>query len=328
MTGIAGNLARGAALLLGVLWLAAAPDTAAQGYPARPVRLVVPFAAGGPTDVVARLIGQKLSERLGQQFIVENRPGAGGNIGMGLVAKAPPDGYTLLVASTSIAVNPSLYANAPYDPFKDFAPITCAADAPNVLTVHPSLPATTVAELIALVKSNPGRYSMATSGMGTTPHLAGELFRTTLGLDLVNAPFGGSNPALASTVQGQTPIAITSMGGTTELIKGGQLRALAVLAAKRSAALPDVPTMAEAGVRDQESDTLAGFLAPAGTPREIIDRLHREIAGIAGQPEIRQQLEQLGFDTVANTPAEFAAMIRVEVDKWGKLIRAVNIKVE
>jgi tripartite-type tricarboxylate transporter receptor subunit TctC len=325
MTWIAGKLGRLGTLLLGLGWAVAA---AAQSYPERPVRLIVPFAAGGPTDVVARLVGQKLSERLGQQFIVENRPGAGGNIAMGLAAKAAPDGYTLLVASTSIAVNPSLYANAPYDPFKDFAPITCAADAPNVLTVHPALPARSVEALIALVTANPGRYSMATSGVGTTPHLAGELFRTALGLDLVNVPFGGGSPALASTMQGQTPIAITSMGGTTELIKGGQLRALAVLATKRSRTLPDVPTMSEAGVRNQESDTMAAFLAPAGTPPAIIDRLHRTIAAAAAEPELRQQLEQQGFETVANTPAEFAAMLRREVDKWGALIRAANIKVE
>jgi tripartite-type tricarboxylate transporter receptor subunit TctC len=329
MRRVARHVAWGAALVIAGLWAgAAARDAAAQAYPVRPVRLIVPFAAGGPTDVIARVIGQKLSERLGQQFVVENRPGAGGNIAMGLAAKAPPDGYTLLVASTSLAVNPSLYANAPYDPFKDFAPITCAADAPNVLTVHPALPAASVAELIALLKANPGRYSMATSGMGTTPHLAGELFRTTFGLDLVNVPFGGGNPALASTMQGQTPIAITSMGGTTELIKGGQLRALAVLAAKRAAALPDVPTMAEAGVPDQESDTMAGFLAPAATSREIVDLLHRAIARVLEPPEVRQQLEQLGFDTVANTPDEFAAMIRAEVAKWGRVIRAANIKVE
>jgi tripartite-type tricarboxylate transporter receptor subunit TctC len=317
-----------AALMSGVLAVCLAGEAQAQAYPQRAVKVIVPFAAGGPTDVTARVVGQRLSEKLGQQFVVENRPGAGGNIGISAVAKSPPDGYTLLAVSSAYVVNTSLYPNAPYDAFKDFAPITLAVDAPNILSVNPSFPAKTVAELIAHVKANPGKYSMATSGIGTTPHLAGELFRTSLKLDLVNAPFNGAAPALQSMLQGQTPIGITSMGNSTELFKSGQLRPLAVLAAKRAAVLPDVPASAEAGLPGQESNTLQSFLAPAGTPREIVATLHREIVAALAIPEVRGQFEGMGFVVVANTPEQFGEIIKADVARWGKLIKDQNIKVE
>ena len=221
------------------------------GYPDHPVKIIVPFAAGGPTDVMARLIAQKLSENLQQQFYVENHPGAGGNIGMTMVARAAADGYTILVASSSYPVNPSLYAHNPYDAFKDFAPVTLAAASPNILVVNPSLAAKSVKELVALVAANPGKYAFANPGIGTTPQLAAELFKLTYKLDATSVPFGGAGPAVQSAVAGQTPIALTALPPTAPQVASGNLRGLAVTSAKRSAALPDVPTMAEAGVPGQ-----------------------------------------------------------------------------
>ncbi len=315
-----------ALLAAGAVW--SQSPSSAQAWPARPVRMIVPFAPGGPTDVMARILAQKLSESLGQQFIVENRAGAGGNIGMGVAAKSPADGYTILVASSSYVVNPSLYAKSPYDPYKDFAPVTVAAASPNVLVVHPSIPAKSVKELVALVKANPGKYNFASPGTGTTPHLSGELFRLSLGLDLVHVPFNGAGPAIASTVGGQTPITFTALPPASQHVKNGTLRALAVTSSKRSQALPDVPTMAEADVHGQEAETMQGVLVPAGTPREIIDRLQREIVRIVALPEVKERLVALGFDSVANTPEEFAAYIKAEVAKWARVIREANIKVE
>jgi tripartite-type tricarboxylate transporter receptor subunit TctC len=274
----------------------------------------------------ARLIAQKLSENLGQQFYVENQAGAGGNIGMGNAAKSAADGYTILVVSSSFVVNPSLYARIPYDPFKDFAPVTLAAASPNVLVVHPSESAKTVKELIAQIKANPSKYNYAMPGAGTTPHLSGELFRLTLGLDIVAVPFTGAGPAIQSAVAGHTPIAFTALPPAAPQVKDGKLRALAVTSQKRSAALPDVPTMAEAGLADQEADTMQGILVPAGTPKEIVDLLHREIVKIIALPDIQARMAQLGFEPVANTPAEFSERIKAEIAKWGKVIRDAKIK--
>lgn len=298
----------------------------AQNYPTRRVRIIVPFAPAGPTDVFARLLIQKLSENLGQQFYVENLVGAGGNIGMGSAARAAPDGYTILFVSTSYIVNPSLYDNIPYDPFNDFAPVTLAAVSPNVLTVHPSFPAKDVRELIAHVKASPGKYSFASAGLGTTPHLSGELFKRSQGLDLVHVPFNGSAPAIQSVVGGHTPIAFTVLTPAVPQIKEGKLRALAVTTPQRSPALPEVPTLAEAGLPDQEADTMQGILVPAGTPRAIIDLLQREIVTVMSLPEVKERMGALGFETVAGTPEEFAARIKVEIPKWAKVIRDANIK--
>jgi tripartite-type tricarboxylate transporter receptor subunit TctC len=300
----------------------------AQAWPSKPVRMVVPFAPGGPTDVMARILAQKLSEGLGQQFVVENRAGAGGNIGMGIVAKATPDGYTVLVASSSYVVNPSLYAKAGYDPFKDFAPVTVAAASPNVLVVHPSVPVKSLQELVALVRANPGKHNYAQPGTGTTPHLSGELFRLTFKLDIVNVPFNGAGPAVASAVGNQTPIAVVALPPAAPHIRSGALRALAVTSAKRVPTLPEVPTMAEAGAPDQEAETMQGVLMPAGTPRDIVDRLQREIVRVVALPEVKERLAALGFEAVANTPEEFAGYIRSEVSKWAKVIREANIKVD
>lgn len=304
--------------------IGAAPALAA-GYPEKPVKIVVPFAPAGPTDVMARLIAQKLSENLKQQFYIENKAGAGGNLGAMQVAKSAPDGYTLLVASSSYVVNPSLYANNPYDPFKDFTPITLAAASPNILTVHSDVPVKTVKELIALVKANPGKYSIANPGVGTTPQLAAELFKLELKLDATSVPFNGAGPAIQSAVGGHTPIAFTALPPTAPQVQSGKLRGLAVTSAKRSSALPDVPTMTEAGVAGQESETMQGIFAPAGTPKEIVDLLNREIAKVMAMPDVKAKCAQLGFDVVANKPDEFTAYIKKEVAKWGKVIKDAKI---
>jgi tripartite-type tricarboxylate transporter receptor subunit TctC len=289
------------------------------------VRVIVPFAAGGPTDVMARLVAQKLSESLKQQFYVENRPGAGGNIGMMVAARATPDGYTLLVASSSFVVNPSLYAKNPFDVFKDFAPITLAAASPNILVVNASFPAKSVKELIDVIKKDPGKYSIANPGIGTTPQLAAELFKLTLKLDATSVPFGGAGPAIQSAVAGHTPIALTALPPTSPQVQAGTLRGLAVTSDKRSSALPDVPTMAEAGVQDQESETMQGILAPAGTPKEIIDLLNKEVAKIMAMSDVKEKCAQLGFDAVADSPEQFSAYIKKEVEKWGRVIKDAKI---
>jgi len=312
----------GAALLATLAGVA--PANAA--YPDKPVKVVVPFAPAGPTDVMARLIAQKLSESLKQQFYIENHPGAGGNIGMMIVAKAPADGYTLLVASSSYVVNPSLYARNPYDPYKDFAPITLAAASPNVFAVHPDLPVKTLKDLIDLVKANPAKHSMANPGVGTTPQLAGELLKLTAKLDLTSVPFGGAGPAIQSGVAGHTPIVVSAIPPAAPQLQGGKLRALAITGAKRSAAFPDVPTMAEAGFKDQESETMQGIFAPAGTPKEIVDLLNREIVKIMALPDVKEKCAQIGFDVVANKPDEFAGYIKKEVAKWDKVIADAKIE--
>jgi tripartite-type tricarboxylate transporter receptor subunit TctC len=300
----------------------------AQTYPAHPVRVIVPFSAGGPTDVFARVIALNLSRVMGQQFYVENQPGAGGNLGMGAGAHAAPDGYALTVVSTSFVVNPSLYAKIPYDPLKDFAPVTLAAASPNVLVIHPSIPTTTVAELIAFLKKNPRKYSIAHPGIGTTSQLSGEMFKSSQDLDLVSVPFNGSAPAIQSVLAGHTPVAFTVLTPVVPLLQESRLRALAVTTAKRSPALPDVPTLAEAGLPGQESDTMQGVLVPASTPRPIIARLHNEIGNAISEPAVAHRLAAMGFETIVSTPDEFAARIRSDIPKWAKVIQTANIRVE
>jgi tripartite-type tricarboxylate transporter receptor subunit TctC len=298
---------------------------AAAEYPEHPVKVIVPFAAGGPTDVMARLVAQKLADSLKQPFYVENRPGAGGNIGMAEVARAKADGYTLLVASSSYVVNPSLYAKAPYDPYKDFAPITLAAASPNILVVNSSFPAKSVKELVEVLQKEPGKYTIANPGIGTTPQLAAELFKLTFKLDQTSVPFGGAAPAIQSAIAGHTPIAFSALPPTAPQVKSGGLRGLAVTSAKRSAALPDVPTMAEAGVQGQESETMQGIFAPGGTPKPVVDLLNREIAKIMAMPDVKEKCDQLGFDPVANSPEQFAGYVKSEVEKWGKVIKDAKI---
>jgi tripartite-type tricarboxylate transporter receptor subunit TctC len=311
-----------------VVLVLSAASSFAQTYPNKPVRVVVGFAAGGPTDVVARIVAQKLSENLAQQFYVENVGGAGSNTASAQVAKAAPDGYTLLAISTGFMVNMSLYAKVPYDAVKDFAPVTLIAYSPNVVSVHPSVPAKTVPELRDLVKANPGKYSFAGPGTGSTPHLSGELFRLSFGLDFPHVPFTGAGPAIQSTLGGHTPVAFSALPPAVPHAKDGKLRVLGVAAEKRVPALPDVPTFTEQGITGQDADTLTGLVVPAGTPKEIVDLLQREIAKIVALPDVKQRLEALGFIAVANKPDEFAVRIKSEIAKWGKVVQDAKLKVE
>jgi tripartite-type tricarboxylate transporter receptor subunit TctC len=318
------------AIVLGFAALVAAEASVAQTsvYPNLPVKMVAPFAPGGPVDVVARVLAPKLSEGLGQQFYVENHPGGSGNIGTALVAKAPPDGYTVLVISSTLVVNPSLFAKLGFDTTADLAPVSLVGVSPQVLLVHPSVPAASVKELIAWVKASPGQHSYAHAGLGTPGYLAGEMFKQAFGLDLVAVAFNGGGPAITSTIGGHTPILFTSISTAGGHIKQGTVRALAVTSARRSPALPDVPTLAEAGAAGQESEIILGVLVPGATPQEVIDRLHREIVRIVALPDVGGRLSALGFEPIASTPQEFADRIKWEIDKWAKVIRAADIKVQ
>jgi len=320
-----GFLARAA----GVAMLPAVSRLAwAQTYPTRPVRIIVPFAPSGTTDILARLIAQKLSERLGKQFYVENLPGASGNTGTGQAARAAPDGYTILFAFSSYVVNPTLFDKIPYNPDKDFEPVTLAVASTTVLSVNPSVPARTVRELVDLIRANPGKFNFASPGAGTQAHLAGEQMRTSLALDLVHVPYNGSGPSTAAVVAGHNPIGFSTIAPVAPHIEAGTLRALAVTSKTRSEMLPDVPTMAEAGYPDIQGDGWVGVLVPARTPKDIVTLLHDEIAKVIALPDIKERLTMIGFDPVASTPEEFAARIRVEIELWGKVIRASNIRVQ
>ncbi|MCC6781162.1 MAG: tripartite tricarboxylate transporter substrate binding protein [Hyphomicrobiales bacterium] len=314
----------GTVLLLPLL----AGAACAQSYPSRSIRLIVPFAAGGPTDVIARVVAQKLSDMWGHQVVTENIPGAGGNTGVNMVARASADGYTILVVSTGFMVNPSMYARIAYDPIKDFDPITLVAASPNIVVVNPEVPAKTLRALVDLVRSNPGKYSFAHPAIGSTPHLAGELLKLKYQLDLVVVPFTGAALAINSTIGGHTPIAVTALPPAISNVRDGRLRGLAVLAKQRAAALPDVPTNAEAGAPDLESDTLTGIVAPAGTPREIIDRWRNDTATAVASADVKQRLETLGFAPVADTPEEFGQRLKLEIGKWSKVVRDANIRAE
>ena len=301
---------------------------AQTGYPNRPVRVIVPFAPGGPSDAIARLLMQKFSENLGQQFYIENHAGGGGNLGTALAARATPDGYTILVASSSFMINPGLYAKVPYDPYNDFDPVTEIATTPNVLVVHPSVPVKTVRELIDFVRASSGKSSYANPGTGTPSHLSGEMFKLALKIDMVAVPFQGGGPMIQSVIGNHTPIAFSSMPPAAPQIREGRIRALAVTSAKRSVAVPDVPTMAEAGVPDQEGDTPQGILVPKGAPKEVIDLLHRETVKVIALADVQQKLAAIGFEPIGSTPAEFTTRIKTEVPKWAKVIRDANIKLE
>jgi tripartite-type tricarboxylate transporter receptor subunit TctC len=305
--------------------LIAAPAWAA-GYPDHPVKIVVPFAAGGPTDVMARLLGQKLSEKLGQQFYIENLPGAGGNIGTGNVARSAGDGYTILVASSSYVVNPSLYKNCPYDAFKDFIPVTLAAITPNILIVNPSVEAKTAKDFIALIKATPGKVTFASPGLGTTPDLASDLFKVTYKLDFAIAPYKGGSPAAQAVLANEVQASFVAMTPTTQLVKTGKLRGLAVTTKKRSSALPEVPTLAEAGITGQDSETMQGIFVPKGTPQAIVDTLQKEIAAIVAAPDVKAKMIPLGFEPEGISSAEFAAYVKAEVAKWKKVIADAKIK--
>jgi len=303
-------------------------SASAQAYPARPVRVVVPYAPGGPTDAITRLLTQKMSEHLGRQFYVENIGGGGGNIAMGRVAKTAPDGYTLLMINPSYVVNPTLYGKVPYDFEKDFDLVSLAVLTTLVITIHPSVPAHSMKELVALIKANPGKYSYASPGTGTPGHLVGETFRLSLGLDLVHVPFNSAGLAVGSNVAGHTPICFASPSPAAAQVIEGKLRGLAVTSRARSRALPDLPTTAELGYPDIAGDNWQGIVVPAGTPKQIIDLVYREIVRIMALPDIRERLDVLGFEPVASTPAEFADHCKAEFAKWAKVIQASNIKVQ
>lgn len=304
------------------------PIAGAQTYPDRPVRMVVPYAPGGPTDVVTRIIARHLSDRVGRQFFVENIGGGGGNIAMGRVAKAAPDGYTLLMVNPSYVVNPTLYNETPYQFEKDFDPVSLAVLTTLVIAVHPSVPAQSLKELVAVIKSSPGKYSYASPGTGTPGHLVGETFRLSLGLDLVHVPFNSAGLAVGSTVGGHTQICFASPTPAGQQVIDGKLRGLAVTSKTRSGTLPDVPTTAEAGYPAIAGDNWQGFVVPAGTPTEIIAFLHQELIAIMKLPEVKERLAALGFEPVAGTPEEFARHTRTEFDKWAKVIRDSNIKAQ
>ena len=317
------HLAAGAAVLPALPRIAGA-----QAYPTRPVRVIVPYAPGGPTDVLGRLIAQKLSEQLGRQFFVENIGGAGGNIGMGRAARADRDGYTIVIVAAPLAINPSLYDAIPFDPIKDFDPITLAVSTTTVLTVHPSVPAQTTRDLVALIRANPGKYSFASPGTGTPSHLLGELFRLSLKLDLVHVPFNSGGLAIGSNLAGHTPLSFGTPPPALPHLKEGKLRALAITSKARVPTLPDVPTMAEAGYPDVEGESWFGVAVPGGTPKEIVNLLNREIVKIMALPDIKERVATLGFDSIASSPEEFSARIRTDTEKWGKVIRAAGIKPE
>ena len=321
---------RALALAAAALALAAAPLAAAQTpYPGKPVRLVVPFPAGGTTDILARAAAQKLSEAWGQQVIVDNRPGAGGNIGAELVAKAAPDGYTLLMGTVGThAINASLYSKLPYDPVKDFAPVILVAGVPNVLVVNPSLPVNSVPELIAYAKANPGALNFASSGSGTSIHLSGELFKTLTGVQMTHVPYKGSAPALTDLMGGQVQLMFDNLPSSLGFIKAGKLRALAVTSSARAAALPDVPALAEAGVPGFEASSWFGILAPAGTPRDIILRINGEVAKWLASPEAREKLAGQGAIAAGGTPEDFARHINAEMAKWAKVVKESGAKVD
>jgi tripartite-type tricarboxylate transporter receptor subunit TctC len=298
----------------------------AQQYPSKPVKVVVPFPAGGVTDIAGRLIAQKLSERLGQQFYIENVAGAGGNLGMGQVARAAGDGYTVLFASSSIVVNPSLYVKMPFDLDKDFIPVTKAGASPNAWIVNPEFPAKTMMEMVDLIKREPGKYSVASPGAGTTPSLSIEMLKIRLKLDFVTVPFTGGGPMIQSLLGGHTPITCGAIGNTSALIKDGKVRPLAIAFNRRLSVFPDLPTLAEVGIKDQEAETMTGVFVPAGTPKEIVDKLQQEISAIVKSPEISARLLELGIVPEGDSSADFAKYVKAEVAKWRNVIETAGIK--
>lgn len=316
------RLAAGAAALSGI-----GRNARAENYPSRPVRIVVGFAPGGGADLAARLMGQWLSERLGQQFVVENRPGAGANIAMDAVAKAVPDGYTLLLVSPGAAINATLYEKLPYNFVRDFAPISGFLRVPNVMVLTPSVPANTVPDFVAYAKANPGKVNMASAGSGSSVHVSGELFKMMAGVDLTHVPYRGAGPMLSDLLGGQVQVAFPDIGSSIEHVKSGKLRAMAVTTSKRSEALPAVPTVGEF-VPGYEASNWWGIAAPKSTPTDIVSKLNSELNAAVADPKIMARFADLGGTSLAGSPANFAKLISDETDKWGKVIRAAKIKPE
>jgi tripartite-type tricarboxylate transporter receptor subunit TctC len=297
-----------------------------QGYPARQVRVIVPFAPGGPPDTTARLIAAKLSENLNKQFYVENLPGGSGNTGTGQAARATADGYTVLITVNNIVINPPLFEKVPYDAYKDFDPVTLAVSYSSVLAVNPSVEAKTVKELVDLIRANPGKHSYASPGFGTPTHLLGEQLRVALGLDLVHVPYTGSGPATAAIVAGHAPIGFVGLAAAGQMAREGKLRLLAVMSRNPASALPNVPTIVAAGYPGLDGDGWVGALVPASTPKEIVAQLNGEIVKIVKAPDLKERLATLGLDPVGSTPETFTQQLRAEAEKWAKVIRAGNIK--
>ena len=320
---------RVSSFIVGLALCAYGGIAAAQGWPSKPIKYVVPFAPGGTTDILGRTIAEKLSTALGQPVVVENKPGAGGGVGAEFVSKQPGDGYTIMGGTISThAINASLYKNLGYDPVRDFVPITLIARLPNMLVVNPGVPANNVKELIALLKASPGKYSFASAGNGTSQHLSGELFKTMTGADMQHVPYKGSPPALADVVGGNVAMTFDNITTAWPLAKGGKLRALAVTTAQRSSVAPDVPTLAEAGLAGYEVGSWQGVFAPAGTPPEIVRRLNAEIVKIVNLPEVREKLTGLGAEPAPMTSEAFGAMVRSEVAKWAEVVKKSGAKVD
>ena len=301
----------------------------AQAWPDKPVRMIVPYPAGGTTDLLARVLAHKMSASLGQQVVIENRPGAGGNIGSDLVAKAKPDGYTLLMGTiASHAINPNLYRDMPYDPLRDFAPVMLVATLPNLLVVNPAVPATTVKELIELARRKPGELAFASAGSGTTQHLSGELFKKMAGVDMLHIPYKGNAPAVTDLVGGQVQLMFDNIPISLQQVRAGKLRALAVTGPKRSAALPDVPTVAEAALPGYSVTSWFAMYAPAGTPAAIVARLNREAARALAAPDVRHPLIDQGIEPAGGTPAHLATHMRAELSRWKKIVAESGARVE
>jgi tripartite-type tricarboxylate transporter receptor subunit TctC len=317
--------ARRTLILVGLLCLGSA---AAQTYPARTVRLIAHSSPGGTSDILGRLVAQKLTEALGQQVVVENRAGASGIIGVDVAAKSAPDGYTLLITQTSIAINPSMFAKLPYNALRDFAPITQLVAAPNLLVVHPSVPAKSVKEFVALARARPGLLLNGSPGQGTSPHLSAELFKIMTGIRLDHAQFKGAGMAIVSLLSGEISVMFTTPPTAMAYLKAGRLRALGVTTTSRIEALPDVPTIAEAGVPGYESVQWFGMLVPAGTPRPIIERLHQEITRSLRAPDMKERLTSLGLSPVGSTPEAFGTYMKSETEKWAKVIKTMGIRLE
>ena len=315
-------------VVLLIVALTGAGAAAGQNYPVRPVRLVVPSSPGGGTDISARIIAPKLSEYLGQQVVVDNRPGAGTMIGGEVVARAAPDGYTLLMGISTLAINPAIYRKVPYDALRDFAPVSQAVALPNVLVAHPSLPVRSVKELIAFARARPGQLNFASAGLGTSPHLSMELFLSMTKLKMVHVPYKGSGPGVVDLVAGHVPLMMPNMLSALPHIKTGRLRALGVTSARRAAGAPDIPTIAEAGVPGYEAVQWYGVLAPAGTPRAIVTRLHAQIVRVLQLPDIRQRFSTDGAEAVGSSPEEFTTFIRAETAKWAQVIKDAGIRPE
>jgi tripartite-type tricarboxylate transporter receptor subunit TctC len=309
--------------------LLSAGQALAQTYPARPVRMIVPYPPGGGTDIFARIVGAKLGEALGQQMVIEQRPGAAGVLGADAAAKAAPDGYTVLIGQASnLAINQHLMKKLPYDPVKDFAPVTLIASSPNLLVVHPSLPVRSIKDLVALAKTRPGAINYASSGNGSPGHLAAEYFKTLAKVDIVHIPYKGATPALIDVVAGQASLYFTSPVAAQPYVQSGRLRQIAVTSAKRFAPLPDVPAVAESGYKDVDISSWWGLLVPAATPRQIVTRLHAETVKVLAQPEMKDRLTGQGAGVVTSTPEEFAAHIKTEIANWGRIVAASGARVD